>query len=104
MEGQKEARTSSVFKGIIAATLLVLIGLTPVTAFGGNRNPAKARVDRSKALDFEDEVVEGMNKNPLDSVEAMAKRDSRDKARLYRKRPDYRKEMKETVREMGYSP
>jgi hypothetical protein len=59
---------------------------------------------RGKSLDFEDNVVEGMNRNPLDSLENISKKDGRDQSHLYRKRTDFRKEMKSTIQEGGYTP
>ena len=59
---------------------------------------------RGKALSFDDEVVEGINKNPLDSLEDVAKRDGKSHPHLYRKRTSFRRELKESVREMGSTP
>jgi hypothetical protein len=60
--------------------------------------------ERAKNISFDDEVVESMNKSPLDSLENVARRDSKKQPHLYRKRRDFKKEMKETIKEMGTSP
>jgi hypothetical protein len=56
---------------------------------------------RSTSLNFEDEIVEGMNKNPFDSLTSVGKNDTRDQDRLYKKKPHFRFETKLTIREMG---
>lgn len=59
---------------------------------------------RSRAIDFEDELVEGMNKKPLDSVSQLGQRDKRrKKPHLYRKRSGFRDENLETLQTAGYS-
>ena len=56
---------------------------------------------RTKVIDFEDEVVEGMNKRPLDSVSQISERDrSRRKPHLYRKRAGFRDETIQTLGEI----
>jgi hypothetical protein len=58
---------------------------------------------RQKVIDFEDEVVEGMNKRPLDSLSQISDRDRRrKKLHLYRKRVGFRAETSETLRELRY--
>jgi hypothetical protein len=58
---------------------------------------------RGKSLDFDDEMVEGMNRNPLDSLTRVGRRDQRDHDRLYRRKQNFKREIRQTVREMGYS-
>jgi len=59
---------------------------------------------RSKAIDFDDEVVEGMNKRPLDSLSQISERDrKRRKPHLYRKRAGFRPETVETLKVMRYT-
>jgi hypothetical protein len=45
-----------------------------------------------------------MNKNPLDSLETVAKRDGRRTNHLYRKRIQFRKEIDAVVEETGNLP
>jgi len=63
--------------------------------------PISPRSDsRLKAIDFEEDLVEGLNKRPLDSLQSLKDRDRRRKAQhLYRKRASYRLEILESVRE-----
>lgn len=59
---------------------------------------------RSKVLDFEDDVVEGMNKKPLDSLQQLSDRSRRGKrVYLYRKRGGFAHETSETLSELRYS-
>jgi len=60
---------------------------------------------RQKVIDFEDDVVEGMNKRPLDSLSQISDADKkRRKPHLYRKRVGFRSETSETLRVLGYAP
>ena len=64
---------------------------------------ATDKVKREKVIDFEDELVEGMNKRPLDSLSQIgdaARR--RKKPHLYRKRIGFRAETLETARLSRY--
>jgi hypothetical protein len=77
---------------LIAAPALLL---TVISAQGGDK--------RSKVIDFEDEVVEGVNKRPLDSLSQISEKDKkRRKPHLYRKRAGFRAETREVVRELRY--
>jgi hypothetical protein len=91
-----------------AITLLTLAILT--TAHAGDRRPAAvgpdggvARGDRSKSLDFDNDVIEGMNKNPLDSLTRVGNQDDKQQGHLYRRKADFRRETRQTTQEMGYS-
>lgn len=53
---------------------------------------------RSTKIDFEDALVEGMNKQPLDSLSQLAEDDAHRRYRLYRKRGGYR-DLHETLLE-----
>lgn len=57
----------------------------------------------SKNLEFEGEVLEGMNKAPVDSMENVARNDKVKKNHLYKKRTSYLKEMKTVAKEIGSS-
>ena len=43
-----------------------------------------------------------MNKNPLDSLEHVARKDDKSRPYLYWKRGDFRREMKQNAHEIGY--
>jgi len=62
--------------GLIAGTLISLQS----QAFQGKR---------STNINFEDEVVEGINRKPLDSVNQISERDKNGKSHLYRKRAGF---------------
>jgi hypothetical protein len=65
--------------------------------------PAAPFSARSKKLDFDDEMIEGMNRNPLDSLTRVGKNDLRNHDRLYRRKQNFKREIRQTTREMGYS-
>jgi hypothetical protein len=44
---------------------------------------------RQKELNFEDDVIEGINRKPLDSVNQISERDDHEKPHLYRKRATF---------------
>lgn len=60
---------------------------------------------RSKVIDFEDEVVEGLNRRPLDSLSQISEKDKKHrKPHLYRKRAGFRSETAEALRTLRYTP
>jgi hypothetical protein len=60
---------------------------------------------RTKVIDFEDEVVEGVNKKPLDSVDQISEANrKKHKPHLYRKRGGFRTETAETLRALRFTP
>lgn len=62
-----------------------------------------AKERRMKAIDFEDELVEGMNKRPLDSLSYLGEKDKdRKRPHLYRKRAGFRGETMQTLRQLRY--
>ena len=71
---------------------------------GPKTDPTRTTTNRRKSIDFEDEVVEGMNKNPLDSLQHLGKNDQRNAAHLYRKRTQFKKEIRQTASEIGSTP
>jgi hypothetical protein len=66
--------------------------------------PATPGKKRGKSLEFDDNVVEGMNKNPLDSLQNVGREDGKSHGRLYKKRTDFQNEIRQSVQEAGYSP
>lgn len=60
-----------------------------------------AESKRGKVIDFEDELVEGVNKRPLDSVSQISERDRRGRRmHLYRKRQGFKNETQESLTEV----
>jgi hypothetical protein len=58
---------------------------------------------RQKVIDFEDEVVEGLNKRPLDSLNQISEADKRKhKPHLYRKRAGFKSETAESLQQMRF--
>jgi hypothetical protein len=88
---------------LLISSLLILSFSITAWSQTPARTPA-AKSERSKSISFEDDLVEGMNANPRDSLENLAKRDRRNQGSLYRKRLEYKKEMKNLGRDMGYTP
>jgi hypothetical protein len=76
----------------------------PPPSSASDDNGAPTIGKRSKNLSFDNNVVEGMKKDPLDSLEHLAKNDGDPNGHLYRKRPHFKKEIKANGQEMGYSP
>lgn len=57
--------------------------------------------DRQKVIDFEDTVVEGMNRQALDSVTQLSERERRKRrSHLYKKRESFRTESARISHEM----
>ena len=85
--------------------LWIFLSAVGVMVVIGSPTLAGAADKRHKAIEFEDEVVEGMNKRPLDYVSEIAEKE-RNGARthLYRKRVGFRQETQLTLREMRFSP
>jgi hypothetical protein len=64
----------------------------------------KTAPSRQKVIDFEGDLVEGVNQRPLDSLNTVSEVDKRrKKAHLYRKRKGFKTEVRETLREMRYA-
>jgi hypothetical protein len=76
-------------------------GRAPGSTAPANQPPVKKR---SNSLSFEDNVVEGMNKNPLDSLQQVGREDGKNHGRLYKKRTEFQNEIRQSVQEAGYSP
>ena len=58
----------------------------------------------SKKLDFEDGVVEGLNKRPLDAFNQFSEADRRSKIpHLYKKRTGFSQETADTLKTVRYS-
>lgn len=84
-------------------TLLTVFAISAPTWGGTDSSIGSGK--RGKVIDFEDEVVEGLNRRPLDSLSQISERDKRrKKAHLYRKRAGFRPETSETLRVLKYTP
>ena len=65
--------------------------------------PALAASSRLKSIDFDEDLVEGMNRRPLDSLQSIRDRDrKRRKRHLYRKRASFRSEVLRSVGESAF--
>lgn len=90
------------------AILFVLAVLLPApsafakTGAADKKSPGAAPgEDRKKAIDFDGEVVEGMNKQPLDSLNQVSEGDgNRSKNHLYRRAKKFKDENRELAREI----
>lgn len=83
-------------KTIFTAFLLIITVLAIETASAEKRKG-------QKVIDFEDEVVEGINKRPLDSFNQLSEAEKRRRRpHLYRKRIGFRTEMEQTLDHMRY--
>ena len=81
----------------------LLIKITVIVAIVASSTAFSAENKRSKVIDFEDEIVEGLNKRPLDSLAQISEANKRKKKpHLYRKRAGFRAETTQTVRELRY--
>lgn len=59
--------------------------------------------ERQRTIDFEDSIVEGMNKRPLDSLSQLSdKNGGKERPHLYRKRAGFRPEIRESVIESRF--
>lgn len=84
-----------------ARVLSLSLGLTLTLSTLAHSPLALAKSSHQKVIDFEDEVVEGMNKRPLDSLSQISDADRRKKKpHLYRKRVGFKYETAETLREL----
>lgn len=58
--------------------------------------------ESSKKLDFEADTVEGLNRQPLDSLSQISESDgTKERAHLYQKKKNFREENKQTLRELS---
>jgi hypothetical protein len=89
------------FAKVFKRTVVCFLAVAVLGAGGFAKESGK----RGKVIDFEDEVVEGMNKRPLDSLSTLGDGGrKRRKPHLYRKRVGFRSETQETLRALRYSP
>jgi hypothetical protein len=66
---------------------------------------AAEKAKGQKVIDFEDEVVEGLNKRPFDSLSQISERNKkRHKPHLYRKRVGFRTETADSLHTAKLTP
>lgn len=59
--------------------------------------------DRAKVIDFEEATIEGMNRRPYDSLQALNEKDrNKRRAHLYRRRASFHSEVMESLRERAW--
>ncbi len=63
--------------------LIIFISMILISSTSHSQNK------RSKNINFEDELVEGINRKPLDSVNQLSELDANRKNHLYRKRAGF---------------
>ncbi|HTL13263.1 MAG TPA: hypothetical protein VL588_12285 [Bdellovibrionota bacterium] len=92
-------RTPKLFHVLIAPLqAAALLGM----AVGGAlmfKMVAYADGGRGKVIDFEEDLVEGVNKKPYDSLSQLSEKNRKKRAHLYRKRPSFREETEESRRD-----
>lgn len=75
-------------------SIFILLCLLSAQAWAGS--------NRQKMIDFDDELVEGMNKKPLDSVSQLGEgAGGKKKPHLYRKRSSFKTETRDAYRTLG---
>jgi len=97
---------------ILPAILLAILLATPQTAFADSgqpgssgRAPAAQGSNHHSVIDFDDELVEGMNRQPLDSVSQVSDAGKKKhKPHLYRKRGGFRTESLQTLTDLRNQP
>ena len=65
--------------------LLILILATSMNSLAYAQESSK----RSKNINFEDELIEGINRKPLDAFNQISEQNKRRKSHLYRKRAGF---------------
>jgi hypothetical protein len=93
------------FKPLLSLISIVLLASAIQLSFRAAFADGASSQKRQKVIDFEDEVVEGVNKRPLDSLNEISERNRlKKKPHLYRKRGGFKTETSENLRVMRYIP
>ena len=94
---------------------IIIVILALIIGAGATAKPPKAQKagaaskaapgapagERTRDLDFEGEVIEGMNKRPLDSLTSLSEGEGdRSKGHLYRRTKKFKQENQELTREI----
>jgi hypothetical protein len=77
---------------VLAGFIFMLSFLTSIDALSGGK--------RTTTIDFEDTLIEGVNKQPLDSLSQISEDKNKNDVRLYRKRAGFRDLMTRTLEEL----
>jgi len=85
-----------------AFTLIFLLALAiAMTAHGKTSKAPSPDGESKKSIDFDGDVVEGMNRQPLDSLTSTSEGDgSGKKNHLYRRKKKFKQENRELAREI----
>lgn len=87
----------------IAFTFVGLIGFCFALSFLVLSSAHAEGGSRTRVIDFEESVVEGVNKSPLDSFNQISEAEKRRrKIHLYKKRAGFRDETYQTLQEMRF--
>ncbi len=96
-------RDSHTLKSRLRHTLLYCLGVFFILCFPAHAQSLFGTKERQKDLNFEDQVVEGMNKKPYDYLNLLGNKDGKNQnSRLYEKRTHFKPEVKQTVEELRY--
>ncbi|MBI2711620.1 MAG: hypothetical protein HYX41_01985 [Bdellovibrio sp.] len=89
---------------LIAFFILVLGSalLVSPTEASASDGKSHSKSDRQKVIDFEGDLVEGVNKRPWDSLSQISDKNARRRAHLYQKRRGFKAENRETLQEMRF--
>ena len=91
-------------KSKTARLVLLICFLQILGALASADSAYGAKLRREKAIDFEDDVVEGLNKRPLDSLSQLNEGQRRKrKPHIYRVRRSFSEEALTTMRNLGRS-
>jgi hypothetical protein len=92
----------TVFSTLFALSLIESSSLRAAdTMIPVSSMPAGSPNGRSKDIQFDDSVVEGMNKSGKDSLEMVSKNEDPNRTHLYHKRADFKPELKQLSSEVG---
>ena len=82
----------------------ILLAILAMGSLSFGALSARAEENRSRVIDFEDELVEGVNRKPLDSLNQISEKEKRKRRmHLYRKRGGFKSDNQELLREMRYA-
>lgn len=89
-------------KGIMLAGSLPLLAMLSLPALAHAAEHARPAA-HAKVIDFDGDLVEGVNKRPLDSLSQISERERARRGRhLYRKRAGFRSETLKTIKDLRY--
>lgn len=89
---------------VLKSVTLLIVALTVGVAFQvAGAFAADGGGGRGRSIDFEEELIEGVNKKPYDSLNQISERDKRKKKpHLYNKRGSFKTETEESLRETRF--